>query len=707
MRLAALEVTGFRGFTTRQTFDLDADCILLIGSNGQGKTSLFDAILWGLTGRVRRFAGDDKLLSLFSDTGTMQVGLTLKNRNKILNVRRTFDGAQQRLTLHDGGDSFESSRAESQLVQQLRPGAVGIQQTANLESALIRGVYLQQDRLRDFIEAEDESARFAEISELVGTGRLNDLQVQLDNARSAWTRATNTKATETDGLRKRLATLESQLSALGSTPPDVTETRQRWTAWWSAPDVAALWKRTMPAPDSSDASVAIDQILKELQAARVARERLMAAAKTLATDIEKRSNLLAVPNLDTLRDERAALERKVKQLSEHLSKAREAAADERKRQVTASTAKEELEALAQLAIRHLGEHCPVCDQIYDRQQTTRRLQALLGENTDSTGVQPDVDKMAADLSTLEKELVTSDKSLKEAERTAAELENWNVEVQKRLQDIGLSEFPVTDLSKSLSARIDTLQAETLALRKLQDEGEKLALLIARAGEEARRSELQGQIHRLRTQLDESESSLAARNRTAEEASSVLESLREAASDIVEEEIRGFEPLLQRIYTRIDPHPAFRVVRLLSTFTYRRGRVSVSVEDPIYDISSDSPSAVLSSSQLNSLALSLFLSLNLGVSALPLDAALLDDPLQTLDNVNLLGVMDLLKRTRGLRQLIISTHDERFGRLLERKLRPVSSEQKTRVFELEGWTRKGPSVHQHDTERDFQPLKIAV
>ena len=135
---------------------------------------------------------------------------------------------------------------------------------------------------------------------------------------------------------------------------------------------------------------------------------------------------------------------------------------------------------------------------------------------------------------------------------------------------------------------------------------------------------------------------------------------------------------------------------------------MSIFDPATELSSDAPEVVLSSSQLNALAVSVFLSLNLGVPKLPLQAAILDDPLQSLDDINLLGVIDLLRRTRDVRQLIVSTHDSRFGDLLAKKLRPVAGRQRTRVIELEGWTRQGPViVDQREITEDPKPLKIAV
>ena len=111
--------------------------------------------------------------------------------------------------------------------------------------------------------------------------------------------------------------------------------------------------------------------------------------------------------------------------------------------------------------------------------------------------------------------------------------------------------------------------------------------------------------------------------------------------------------------------------------------------------------------MNALAVSIFLALNLGVPSLPIQTVMLDDPLQSLDDVNLLGLVDLLRRTRDQRQLIVSTHDARFGRLLARKLRPIQESQRTRIIELNGWGPSGPAVRQDDAARESSHLRIVA
>jgi predicted ATPase len=121
---------------------------------------------------------------------------------------------------------------------------------------------------------------------------------------------------------------------------------------------------------------------------------------------------------------------------------------------------------------------------------------------------------------------------------------------------------------------------------------------------------------------------------------------------------------------------------------------------------DDPETILSSSQMTALAVAVFLALNLG-ARVPLEAIVLDDPLQSLDDVNLLGLVDLLRRAKEHRQLLISTHDERFGNLLARKLRPGMTSHRTVLIELGDWKRAGPLVRATNVEADSKPLRLAA
>ena len=131
-----------------------------------------------------------------------------------------------------------------------------------------------------------------------------------------------------------------------------------------------------------------------------------------------------------------------------------------------------------------------------------------------------------------------------------------------------------------------------------------------------------------------------------------------------------------------------------------------MSDPIEDKKSELPAAILSSSQVNALAVSVFLALNIGIPKPPLPIAILDDPLQSLDDINLLGLVDLFRRTKDRRQFLVSTHDAHFGGLLSRKLRPGNETGRTVVIELGAWSRGGPTVATRDVKCDPVPLRLS-
>jgi len=108
-----------------------------------------------------------------------------------------------------------------------------------------------------------------------------------------------------------------------------------------------------------------------------------------------------------------------------------------------------------------------------------------------------------------------------------------------------------------------------------------------------------------------------------------------------------------------------------------------------------------------LSVSVFLGLNLGLRHTPLDVVLLDDPLQSLDDINLLGLIDLLRRTKDRRQLVLSTHDISFGHLLARKLRPSVPEQRTKIIQFDSWSRDGPQVTQSESPGDPAKLRVVA
>src|SRR5688500_5510640 len=114
MRLVSIDINGFRGFPRQQKVDLDADAIVVIGANGHGKTSLFDAVLWGISGRIPRIGEEQRrVISMYSESGQARVAVTLRSQDLgQFTVTRSFDGKDARVALETRDGNYQGPSAE-------------------------------------------------------------------------------------------------------------------------------------------------------------------------------------------------------------------------------------------------------------------------------------------------------------------------------------------------------------------------------------------------------------------------------------------------------------------------------------------------------------------------------------------------------------------------------------------------------------------
>lgn len=711
MRLVSLDLSGFRGFAGRRQIDLDADAIVVVGANGNGKTSLFDSVLWAFTGRIPRLGNDDsRVLSMYAESGEARVELKLRQTSgTMVTVLRSSDGVKGRLAVEIGSEKFQGPTAQGKLIELLWPDAASASEPEDaLASVLTKCVYLQQDLLRQFIDAESDHERFAAVSELVGAGRLTELQASLEKSKKAWTTTTNQRAEELRVLRERLAILDARLADLNARVSAAKEPvlLDAWTAWWQS--VARFHADSrMVDIASREASLALDSAIKGMDAIRRNTERRLQDLRELATETSRLAQA-SVPDIEALRKRVEEARGQVDALKGQVSDEQARLTELRKIQAELRDKTEQLRALASLALRQLDEHCPVCAQTYDKEFTRKRLEAIVKQGESSVAVEPTSEALEAILKSLaaaEKQFGDADIAVRSAQQEQNRLTAARDAVRKRLRELGVEGEPGEDLQNRIEAAARKAVDDAAQLAELQRNGESIALRLGQGAATRAREELQKEAGGLRQDISEREKAISARNRTGDRAQQVIEALREASTGVVARRIADVTPLLQSIYTRVDPHPAFRAIRFLSQLVRGKGQLSTVVSDPIASKECDQPASVLSSSQVNALAVTVFLSLSLGMPEAPLNLAMLDDPIQSLDDINLLGLVDLLRRAKDGRQLMVSTHDARFGSLLARKLRPIQEPGRTVVIDLDGWSRRGPHVEVREVRADPVPLRL--
>lgn len=705
MRLKSLAVGGFRGFPRNEVLDLDADAVVVAGANGSGKTSMFDAILWGITGSVARLHGETAdVVSKYSPSGEARVEVVLRmDDGSDMRIVRRFDG-RSHLSVADGTGEVTGPTAEAKLLDTLWPDAkFAPDPQVALSRSLTRATYLQQDLVREFVESDSEQDRFQVVSELVGIGRVEELQRQLEGSRNNWSRATNTIERDVTPLRAQLAAVRERITRLGSVDTDAVNE-----------DAFADWIRRAGGLVGGEESgrlladrsaQSLDRALAALHARQLSEERRAATLERLVSQLDR--PMAAAVDVSPFEDAERTAEAAFQQATQLLATAQEQAARGRREQVEQAERQESMRTLARLALQHLGENCPVCAQTIDEAATRARLGELLsgGTATEETPQVDPISEAAAAVEGAERRLAEVRAQLREARANLDNRNAWEQAVYALAQEAGLD--PGDNLGERASTSAATARDAIEAVRALKAEGERLSVKLARSAELAQRADLKRQAATLTSDLVSREADLAARVETGELASRMLDKLRDVNAGIVATELQRIEPLLQRIYAQVDPHPSFRAVTFLTRTVRGRGRLWTSLGDRTADVSVQEPSMVLSSSQLNVLAVSTFLSLNLAIATLPLQVVALDDPLQSLDTVNLLGLADLLRRVRTSRQVIVSTHDERLAGLLARKLRPVSEGGRTRLVKLQAWSREGPVVEQEDIPADVPPLRLVA
>ncbi|KAB2770262.1 AAA family ATPase [Brucella anthropi] len=710
MRLKSVTIEGFRGFNRRVTINLDADVIIMQGPNGVGKTSLLDAVLWALTGKIDRFADRGTPVSLYAREGIARVSLVLGTNDVEVSVTRATDGERGTLRLDVGGQNLEGATAENHLSELLLPHLRERSETASaVANVLTRGVYLQQDLVRQFIDTDTPSDRFQLISEVIGAGVVLELQSALEKSRLQWARnITSRRKERLEPLELQAARLDEQLTRLDTeSQPEVVDARAASTQIYN--EIVQLIGRariTLDAPPTTSGE--LDRLLKEVSGERSSLEREYTIVRAL---IEERALLHHVQQEDI--DTVATLEKREIEKSTELSESNtavEAALQEQsilqEKRLAEKNRIVRLATMARLALDDISGPCPVCQQTHDRSTTERHLHELI--ESAATDHVADYDQnnlrdVNARRNQISRELEAIRAQLNDAKTRQQEAAARHAIFESRLKDLGI---PNDDSAgESLHARTSALEERIGKVAELQARGETLTLRVIRLGEQRRRAELEKERVEVGSKINSLQSEIAKLDKTHALAGRIIEALRRASLDVTRRQIENVQPLFQRIYSRIDPHPTFRLTQITAALERGKGLLKTGITDPDQGLEMHDALPILSSSQLNAFAVSLFLALNLGLPSLRLNLTMLDDPLQSLDAINLLGLVDVLRRFREHRQIIVSTHEPRLLGLLQRKMRPVRPEERMITLFFDSWNSDGPDFRAVTSE--FEPDAVRV
>lgn len=213
----------------------------------------------------------------------------------------------------------------------------------------------------------------------------------------------------------------------------------------------------------------------------------------------------------------------------------------------------------------------------------------------------------------------------------------------------------------ISSELESRHLRTEQLLATESNFKLLQEYIASFKPYIKRLSLQGELTGLEAKLDQ-------RNQV----DALLSAERTSVNEQLKTLINNFfyEDLINIIYRKIDPHPSFKKVEFKPDFDSANPGLNIVVSDEEGVLIS--PILYFSAAQSNILSLSVFLASALHAKddkGNPIDVLMIDDPIQSMDSINILSTIDLLRSicVQFNKQVIISTHDENFFGLLQRKI----------------------------------------
>lgn len=725
--LTRLTIERFRGFNDRVTLDFDASAVLLVGANGTGKTSLFDAIQWLLVGSVPRLRkqrvhrNEEFAVNRWRQRELAVVEAEWRLGGETIVARRTGTSESSSMEVVNGEHTYQDAAAALILTKLLVRGELP------LEEMLLTSGLLQQDDLRALLTTKPHE-RYRQILRLLGLQVLERFEnYSLNRLRLA-----------RKDVQARQRAVEEQREVVQSILEEV-ETLQSQVDSESSPS-AYLEAITARLVDSEQFSSShLPQSLEDLASIGGVARSLLDQIRRLEAFFSTLPDVMPADSsheLETVQAERRRIQEALFQAQE-MEESAELALQH------VASVHDLVGRLAVAALPLLDESsdqapCPVCQSLISPRQVAAELALRSADAAALVSARAARDSAQEALAQFQAQLAEQSRIENSLLQTAGDRRTLAAGLRRALLELGSWARPVEDSILSLTpgalpplpAISDATNDDVLILswwiehgpselrtwmRDIDGELSEIALAAETAGAAAaavrlaaeRSAALPRREVRYREELEHLERLVAAEamaRRIEGDAAVLRERTQAVVTELFRERFGALAPLVNDIYARLDPHPAFKQLNFVVE-TYRaQGTATASVTDEERSVRAN-PMLVFSAAQTNVVVLALFLALAWTAGGLPF--ILLDDPLQAMDDVNALGMADLCRRLRRQRQLVIATHEERFGSLLERKLTGRAEGEDLIVHAFLGWTRAGPSIESRNIQPRLSDASIRV
>jgi DNA repair exonuclease SbcCD ATPase subunit len=738
LRIEEVVVQGFRAFNQECRLPFGRDYTIIGGPNGSGKTSLIEACVWCLWGDTesavyRAVPTGDRYRNVFSAAEKpYTVGLRLgeEDSGHHIDLTRTIE------CVLIGGQPPSPDGMRELLYPQLRTKSLD-----ELRHLFHRSGYAAQETIGRFIRSSSPSDRFAALTSVLDTHFMSAVYVSADRDRSHFESGARALQDRLPPIDDHIKFLESQLQI------EQRKTRDRGQARLRARDLLerlnALGKSTQNHPLSLDFDGRLQPAVRNLSAEADLRfvryDQLLGSVlelhglrKGIVADLRRHMGIEASEDFLTLpgnltppqkvrpSDLRRYLLRaeKTDDLDELLSSLRNLQGD---CQTIAFSASDELNELqgsmlrlrqahetihvrvqrfkqartAAERLRYEGEapstedECPLCGSQLPREELIDRLRERRSTAADLARRETDLERECRSLEMQIRDGRTWHSNGKGLLGRLHGLRRLALRIQETVQAL-VPEASQSRLSRILSFTQKLLHRYRVLESDLRDLMTDPSLMSSGSGED----EIRQQLRELRDRKDSLLAEAKSHKRVIDGLQRFSTATRRAEILFAERVLDRLSPSIQGIYDHLSPHPLFRDLDFRVKDNNGTRELHVAVTSSGSSVFCD-VNTVFSTAQVNCLAISVFLALNLAIPCnLPL--TLIDDPIQALDDINVLGLSDVLVGMRGVRQIVLTTHDRSLFEFLMRRLSVGGTDTKGIWFST--WTKGGPTFEVHEAPR---------
>lgn len=173
-RIRSVRLQGIRGFNKPEEIALSEGITVLHGQNGSGKSSILQAIEWGVTGVIPSMKGgdftrEDAIVNLFTPSKKASVEISLGDSGQPIAIQRT----RKRGTKTATGKQPLEVKVGDQFYQD-DEAAVELEKVLGLSlDEFSKTKYLHQETIREVLEAKPEE-RSQAIDKLLGTFQVRE-----------------------------------------------------------------------------------------------------------------------------------------------------------------------------------------------------------------------------------------------------------------------------------------------------------------------------------------------------------------------------------------------------------------------------------------------------------------------------------------------------------------------------------------------------